>query len=288
MPEWPAHGPWDRVGLGLRARPAGVWWLEVMPGGGRRGRREGGSGARHHGVALSPDLELLAGRQGQLRSRPDRRRPGRPDASSCIQTVEPWPSGSMALSSSSSVYPRTARQKPTSTASGFAAIASCTSCAPVRSATAPCARAIAETARASAMCRSSSPNTPRVSRTLRRPSAIVNTVPEPSRPGTCATASATCAASPSDGTRNTAVAPPCKTTQSSTPSAARNSRQPCSLMLASLYRRYCKGLGKVPRLAPPPASTCAKGRERSSAKPGAAVDRPGARERATSSRPAPR
>ena len=41
------------------------------------------------------------------------------------------------------------------------------------------------------------------------------------------------APAPSDGTRNTAVAPPCNTTQSSTPSAARNARQPCSLMLAS-------------------------------------------------------
>jgi hypothetical protein len=46
--------------------------------------------------------------------------------------------------------------------------------------------------------------------------------------GTCATAAASCAASPSDGTPNTAVAPPCNTTQSSTPSAARNSCQPCA------------------------------------------------------------
>ncbi len=75
--------------------------------------------------------------------------------------------------------PRTARQKPTSTASGCAAIVSWTSWAPVRSATAPCSRAIAETARASAMCRSSSRNTPRVNRTLRLPSATATGFPSP-------------------------------------------------------------------------------------------------------------
>ncbi len=48
--------------------------------------------------------------------------------------------------------------------------------------------------------------------------------------GPCATASANRAPSASDGTRKTAIAPPCSTTQSPTPSAARNRRHPCSLM----------------------------------------------------------
>ena len=82
-------------------------------------------------------------------------------------------------------------------------------------------------------CRRSSRQMPRVSRTVRRSSAIVISAPERSRPGTCATAAASCAASPSDGTPNTADAPPCSTTQSSTPSAARNCRHPCSLIYAS-------------------------------------------------------
>jgi hypothetical protein len=147
---------------------------------------------------------------------------------------------------------------------GFAAIASWTFCAPVRSATAPCARAIAETARASAMCRSSSRDTPRVNRTLRQPSAMVNTVPEPSRPGTCATASASCVASPSDGTRNTAVAPPCRTTQSSRLRSEEIS--PALLAHARLpYTEGIAGLRKGPLACVSSSVDCANGRERSSA-----------------------
>jgi len=72
---------------------------------------------------------------------------------SCIRTHRPVAEGSTAWSSSSSAYPRTARQKPTSTVSGCAASASWTSCARVRSAAAPCCRATIEIAQASATCR---------------------------------------------------------------------------------------------------------------------------------------
>ena len=41
-------------------------------------------------------------------------RSGPASSRSCIQTVEPWPRGSTALSSAIGRYPRTARQKPTS------------------------------------------------------------------------------------------------------------------------------------------------------------------------------
>jgi hypothetical protein len=84
-----------------------------------------------------------------VRERGTRRRASRAamawaPASSCIHTVEPWPS-----------YPRAAREKSTSTSSRFAAIASWTSRAAVPAATAPCARAIAETACAGSSCRRS-------------------------------------------------------------------------------------------------------------------------------------
>lgn len=113
---------------------------------------------------------------------------------SCIQTVDPWPSGSIALSSASSAYPRTARQKPTSTVSGCAAMASWTSCARARSATAPCRRATAETARASSTCSGSSCQISRVNRTVSWSSAMVKHT-RAFGPGTCATASASRTAS---------------------------------------------------------------------------------------------
>src|SRR5690606_2423877 len=47
---------------------------------------------------------------------------------------------------------------------------------------------------------------------------------------TAATAPASATASASESTSNTAAAPPGSTTQSSTPSAARKSRHPCSLI----------------------------------------------------------
>ena len=59
---------------------------------------------------------------------------------------------------------------------------------------------------------------------------IVSNAPDPLKPSISATAAASRAASPMDPTLKTAVAPPCSTTQSATP-AARNSLQPCSLML---------------------------------------------------------
>ena len=91
--------------------------------------------------------------------------------------------------------------------------------------------ATAETAWASSTCRSSSWKTPRVSRTPSWLSVIV--ISTPPSPGICATASANRAAAANDGTRKTAVAPPCSTTQSATPSAARNRRHPCSLTATS-------------------------------------------------------
>jgi hypothetical protein len=91
-------------------------------------------------------------------------RSGFAGSSSCIQTVDPWPSGSTALSSAPWRTPRAARQKQTSTVSGCPAIASRTSCARAWLTTAPCARATAETARASWTCRCSNCHTSRVNR----------------------------------------------------------------------------------------------------------------------------
>lgn len=76
----------------------------------------------------------------------------------------------------------------------------------------------------------------RVSRTVRRRSATVRNAPDPASPGTAATTPAIGAASSIDATRKTAVAPPCSTTQSSTPSAARKSFHPCSLIVGQSTR----------------------------------------------------
>src|SRR5262245_118665 len=73
-------------------------------------------------------------------------------------------------------------------------------------------------------------NRPRVTRTVTWPLAIVSTARVPSSPSISAIAVASSAAAGSDATRNSAVAPPCSTTQSSSPSASRNARHACSLM----------------------------------------------------------
>lgn len=77
------------------------------------------------------------------------------------------------------------------------------------------------------------PHISRVSFTVERSDAAVRSV-RGSRPGTSATAAARIAASCRDPTRNTAVGPPWRITQSSTSSAERKSRHPCSLMGSTL------------------------------------------------------
>ena len=106
-------------------------------------------------------------------------RSGLAGSRSCIQTVDPWPSGSTALSSASSAYPRTARQKPTSTVVGLRRDGELDLLRTRRGRRRlRAARATAETARASSTCRGSSRQTPRVNRTVSRSSAIVISTPD--------------------------------------------------------------------------------------------------------------
>src|SRR5262249_19231586 len=68
--------------------------------------------------------------------------------------------------------------------------------------------------------------------------------------GTCANASASRAASTTDLTRKTAVAPPCSTTQSEPLCAARKSRHPCSLMSASTVKPPLNTASSKPSSSP--------------------------------------
>ena len=93
-----------------------------------------------------------------------------------------------------------------------------------------CATREPDTARARSTCRVSSCHMSRLSRTVRRSCETVRSTPDPAKSEMFARASISRAASRIDGTRNTAVAPPWSTTQSSRPFASRNSCQPSSLI----------------------------------------------------------
>jgi hypothetical protein len=107
-------------------------------------------------------------------------------------------------------------------------------------------RATAETACATSTCRASVPHISLVSFTVRRSDAAVSRV-RASSPGASATATASRAASCRLPTLNTAVGPPWRITQSSTPSAERNSRQPCPLMSLSVVARPEPASASVPQ-----------------------------------------
>ena len=183
-----------------------------------------------------------------LVARPKRRGASRaatawPRSSSCIQTVEPWPSWIDAVSSAAlRPVASTARQRVeidlvrlrgdrrTATSWTARTIGS----ALVRS------RDLETSPRQVDVAGCSSCQMSRVSGTVRRASTIVSTAPEPAKPGASATASARLRRLLDRADAGmTAVAPPWSTTQSSTPSAARKSRQPCSLMppTSGAYRR---------------------------------------------------
>ena len=117
-------------------------------------------------------------------------------SSCCIQTVDPRPRPSTALSCAAPAYPRTARQKARSTSAGRAAMASCTSC--VRDGPRP-RRAAARLPRCLERGRhggARAAQTSRVNRTVTWSSPRVSSTPSPRRRGSCATAPARRAASP--------------------------------------------------------------------------------------------
>ena len=126
--------------------------------------------------------------------------------------------------------------EPRSIASRFAAIASCTSWTAARSRP---HRASARRPTRSARARRVAARVARGRDSAGGEAGIGDRQQHPRAlaPWNLRTASARRAASPSDRTRKTAVAPPCRTTQSPTPLAARKSCQPCSLMLAPLTVR---------------------------------------------------
>ena len=150
----------------------------------RRGRR-GSSAPGLESSTMRPPAASAAARRCSTCSRATDTstciacRSGLAGSSSCIQTVDPWPSGSTALSSASRRSrgpPARSRRRSRRAAPRSA---SWTSCDRRRSATAPCSRATAETARASSTCRSSSRQMPRVNRTVSRSSASVSSTPDP-------------------------------------------------------------------------------------------------------------